>query len=436
MSEQKIAQKWLTVKQDPNQINNTHLFPPNTNEYNAILTYGLIKMGDKHPKHAVKAWDKLRKAHHFTHQQTQNIIQAIAIGYIKTTHDKSIPWLHQINPNYLNHIAISWRLRFALIENNWRGLLHWIDHLPAKQRKRSEWQYWRAQALMHLNKTTQANAIYTQLAKHRDYYGFLAAEKLKKAYPIHNRELPISKEDYQRVANHAGFLRAKELFALKRYPDGIKEWWHTLLALNEKDRYIAARLANKQQWTAIALATTGFIAHQDDLQLRFPRFYLPAVKKQAKRFHLQPAFIYSIIRQESMFKANAQSYAGAMGLMQLMPSTANMLIQQDGLPASLSQQLNQPEVNILLGSQYLNRLMRLNNQSIALTAASYNAGPGRVGSWLPENGVIPADVWIDSIPYPETRNYVKNVITYAIIYQYLMGEKPQISTLMPPVTAR
>ncbi|MAZ39930.1 MAG: hypothetical protein CMF49_07395 [Legionellales bacterium] len=436
-TEQQIdAGKWITIKQNPEKINDTKLFPADINNNNAILTYGLEKLAEKNPQQAVTAWDKLQNAHSFTHQQTQKIIQAIAIGFIKTTHQKSIPWLHQINPKYLNDIAMSWRLRFALIENNWRGLLHWIDNLPIKQQQSSEWQYWKAQALTHLHQTKQAKLIYQHLAKKRDYYGFLAADKLNIPYPIHNLELPISQQDYDNVANHPGFLRAKELFALKRYNAGIKEWWHTLLALNEKDRYIAARLANQQHWTAIALATTGFIAHQDDLQLRFPRFYLNTVMKQAQRFNLQPEFIYAIIRQESMFKADAQSYAGAMGLMQLMPSTANMLIQQDNLPANLSQQLHKPEVNILLGSQYLNRLMKMNNNSAALTAASYNAGPGRVNTWLPKQGNISADVWIDSIPYPETRNYVKNVMTYAVIYQYLMGQKPKITNLMPPVTAR
>jgi len=435
-SKQHLAKRWLRVKQNPNQINNVALFPPHENDYNNILTYGLKKMGSWHPKRAVTAWHKLRKTHQFTHAQTQAIIQAIAIGYIKTTHKRSIPWLHQINPHYLNEISMNWRLRFALIEDNWRGLLHWINNLPAKERKASQWQYWRARALSQLGQQQKAKAVYQQVAKNRDYYGFLAAEKLGQPYPIHNKQLPISDEDYQRIQSHPGFLRAKELFALKRNNEGTKEWWHTLLQLKEQDRYIAARLANKNAWTPIALATTGFIAHQDDLQLRFPTYYLKAVKKQADRFDLDPAFIYAIIRQESMFNPEAESYAGAKGLMQLMPATANELINEDNMPKSYSKHLHKPKVNIHLGSQYLNRLMGNNGQSTALTAASYNAGPGRVSSWLPKSETVPADIWIDTIPYPETRNYVKNVLTYAIIYQYLMGGSPKITPLMPPVKTK
>lgn len=430
------AKLWLTVKQNPNQIMNALLFPPQNNTHNQILTYGLQKMGDVNPNRAVRSWDSLKKEHDFSHEQVQQIIQAIAVGYIRKNHYHSVPWLHQINPKYLNNIAMNWRLRFALEDRNWRGLLHWINELPSKEQKQSEWMYWRAQALNHLGKKSQANAILQQLAKKRDYYGFMAAEKLGLPYPIHNQQLPISDADYQRVENYPGFLRVKELFALKRYKEGVKEWWHVLKQLPESDRYIAARMANLQGWNQVALSTTGYIAHQDDLQLRFPQFYLTSVQKQANSYNLIPGFIYAIIRQESMFRPDAKSYAGAMGLMQLMPATANMLIQQDGLPQVYSNKLKEPKVNIKLGSQYLNRLLAANQQSIALTAAAYNAGPGRVRSWLPEKGVVPADIWIDTIPYPETRNYVKNVITYVIIYQYLMGEQPQVTKMMPGVRPR
>lgn len=427
------AKRWLRIKQNPNQIMNDDLFPAQNNDYNDILAFGLEKMGDANPERAVKSWRALKRDHDFSHAQMQQVIQAIAIGYIKKNHYHSVPWLYQINPEYLNSIAMSWRLRFALEDRNWSGLLHWINALPEKDQKQSEWQYWKAIALMQLGQKAQANTILQNLAKTRDYYGFMAADKLGIEYPIHNQQLPISDEDYQRVANYPGFLRVKELFALNRYQEGIKEWWHVLTQLPESDRYIAARMASQNNWNEIALATTGYIAHQDDLQLRFPQYYLSSVQRQANSYNLTPEFIYAIIRQESMFRPDAESYAGAMGLMQLMPATANMLIEQDGLPKHYSKNLTNPKVNIKLGSQYLNRLLAMNQNSIALTAAAYNAGPGRVHSWLPEQGVIPADIWIDTIPYPETRNYVKNVITYAIIYQYLMGEQPDITVMMPEV---
>ena len=430
------AKLWLIVKQNSNQIMNPLLFPPQNNTHNQIIAYGLQKMGDVNPNRAVKSWKSLKQDHNFSDEQVQKIIQAIAVGYIRKNHYHSVPWLHQINPKYLNNIAMNWRLRFALEDRNWRGLLHWINQLPAKEQKQSQWLYWRAQALQHLGKKAQADAILQQLAKKRDYYGFVAAEKLGLPYPIHNQQLSISDKDYQRVKNYPGFLRVNELFALQRNKEGVKEWWHVLKQLPESDRYIAARMANLNGWNQIALSTTGYIAHQDDLQLRFPQFYLSAVQKQANSYNLMPEFIYAIIRQESMFRPDAKSYAGAMGLMQLMPATANMLIQQDSLPQAYSNKLKEPEVNIKLGSQYLNRLLAANQQNIALTAAAYNAGPGRVRSWLPETGVIPTDIWVDTIPYPETRNYVKNVITYAIIYQYLMGGKPDINKMMPVVKPR
>lgn len=433
LDKQADAERWLIVKKNPLRINDVNLFPHNAENYNDILTFGLTKLADATPDNAVAAWTVLQKNHQFTHEQTQKIIQSIAVGFIKTNHDKANPWLSQLNPEYFNDLAMNWRLRFALQERNWRGLLAWIESLPKDEQQQAQWQYWQARSLEELDQKSAADMIYQELAQQRGYYGFLAADKLGLPYAIHNEPSPITRDEYQEILNNPATQRVSELFALKRKDLAEQEWKQMLTTLNEQQRYVAARLAYNLRWTQIALSTTSYVNHPNDLLIRYPKFFYSNVKKQSQSYNLGTDFIYAIIRQESLFKPDAVSYVGAIGLMQLMPTTAKMLVDEDNLPGNYADNLQVPKVNIKLGSQYLSRLMVGNQQSVMLSAAAYNAGPHKVRSWLPQTTSMPADIWVDMIPYTQTRTYVHNVISNAVVYQYLDGRQPDIKTLMPDV---
>jgi soluble lytic murein transglycosylase len=230
--------------------------------------------------------------------------------------------------------------------------------------------------------------------------------------------------------NNPSVQRMFALYAIAQFNLAKEEWWYALKRMSEKQRYIAIKMLEKWNLYPLALSSLSYLSDQNDLTLRYPIIYTTDIKRQAAALNVDPAFIYAIIRQESMFNPKAVSWVGAQGLMQLMPNTAKMLIEQDKSTLHLKNKLTNPSLNIRLGSLYLKNLLNKNDNNPALVAAAYNAGPGRVRQWLNTTDVSDIDMWIDSIPYTETRNYVKRVMTYMVIYQHLLGYEPSLKTVL------
>jgi soluble lytic murein transglycosylase len=434
--QQARANLWLQVRANPPLIEDKVIFPTDNNQYNTILVYGMKRLAISDANKATNAWEQLKREHHFTYAQVQDVIQAIAVAYIKQDHSKAYYWLQQINPEFLNEVTANWRIRFALEEQNWTLLAEWIATLSPTAQADPQWQYWLARAQEQLGNKNAAQALYQQLAQQRNYYGFLSASRIGVPLVIPNQPLSISHDEVKAFIENPAIQRMKALYAIGDILRGNVEWWYAIAKMTPKQAYVAATMAAKWKLYALALATAGKLPYQDDVALRFPRAFWPAVKKQAAALNMDPAFIYAIIRQESMFNNTAASWVGAQGLMQLMPATADMLIQQDKLPVAWKHKLSEPAVNIELGSLYLNRLLTANSANPALAAAAYNAGPGKVQKWLPLTGQMDADIWIDIIPYTETRTYVKHVLTYMVVYQSLLGNIPTLSAALRPVQAK
>jgi len=178
----------------------------------------------------------------------------------------------------------------------------------------------------------------------------------------------------------------------------------------------------------------GRTGRLDDLALRFPLAFREPVMQQARTQAIEPAWVFAVMRQESAFSPDAQSPAGAMGLMQLMPHTARQVARRLNTRIKHQQQLFDADTNIRLGSAYLRRLLNELDEHEALATAAYNAGPDRVRSWLPESGAMPSDLWIEALPFSETRNYVKRVFTYTAIYEDRLGQEPKrLSGRLGPV---
>lgn len=427
--QQLIANLWLKVIASPKIITDSTLFPANTEMYNPILTDGLMRLAKSDPKAAIAAWNTLKKQHDFSAEQTQNISLAIATKLILTDPDSAEQWVNEINPQYISKLGLNYRLQLALARQNWPMILNWSRLLPPEERSDPAWQYWEARALAATGQPDAAKQIWQRLASSRDYYGFLAAAKIGAPFALNDYQMPIAGADLARIAAIPGIARAAELFALQQTSDGNAEWWAALSGFSENDRYFAAHLAADSGWYSIALATTGRIGHDDDLRIRFPTFYQTVIEQTASVGQLNPAFIFAIIRQESLFNPAAESGVGAKGLMQLMTPTVRELIQKNNLPVDYADKLGDPNVNIVLGGHYLSWLQQ-QVQSPTLMAAAYNAGIGRVRSWLPDTPED-TDIWIDRIPFTQTRDYVKNVIAYAVVYQYLLGQQPSLTPFMP-----
>jgi soluble lytic murein transglycosylase len=263
----------------------------------------------------------------------------------------------------------------------------------------------------------QGQAIYNQLAEDRSYYGFMAADAVNKPYALADKPVLVEGNSFQLLTETVDFKVIEEFKILNRDVEAKRQWWFALKKLSKDQLKIAAKLAQQWQWHQVAIITLVKAEYWDDLALRFPVNYLSEVQSNAKRQDLEPAIIFGLIRQESMMDENAKSAVGALGLMQIMPETGKQIAHKLKESWQSENSLFNPDINIKYGAFYYKQLLSRFDGHFALAMAAYNAGPNRVVKWLPVDKTLPADIWIETIPYKETRKYVTSVLAYATIYQ-------------------
>ena len=216
--------------------------------------------------------------------------------------------------------------------------------------------------------------------------------------------------------------------------DARRQWNWTTRNMNNRELAVAAVIARQWGWYDRAILTVARSDHLDDLELRFPLLYRDTIEANAAQYGVDPSWVYGVVRQESAFVVDARSQAGALGLMQLMPSTGRLTGRKLNIRIRNNRALLDIENNLRLGMGYLKEVLGRNNGNQVLATASYNAGPNRVSSWMPEQP-MDADIWVETIPYNETRDYVKNVMSYTTVYNYRLENHPvRLSTRMPGVT--
>ena len=300
----------------------------------------------------------------------------------------------------------------------------WIDALPLEEKLEGRWQYWRARALLKLGRAPEANTLLSQLAATRSYFGFLAADRLGLGYNLTQERLVIAPEEIQRLQAIPSLARARELLRLKRRHGARLEWAHGLRAMNDEEVAQAARLAEHWGWPGRAILTLGRTPYRSDLILRFPLAYRELITHQARHQRLDLPWVYAIVRQESAFQPDARSKSGALGLMQIMPRTGREIAGKLNKKLRNKHQLLDTDLNVRFGSSYLRTLLdTLGNHPILATAA-YNAGPNAVKKWLPKDKEMPADRWIESVPYTQTREYLRRVFAYTAIYENRLQTGP------------
>ncbi|MDQ1363374.1 MAG: Soluble lytic murein transglycosylase, partial [Pseudomonadota bacterium] len=326
--------------------------------------------------------------------------------------------------------------RTAIRQGDWYQIVADIQNLPPKIQSDLRWQFWWAYANEQLGNHIEAEGVYHYLASRRDFYGFLAADRLDLPYAFEDRPLEISPDELNAMASHPSAARARELFSLGKIMDARREWAQLSRTQDEQGKLAASKLAQLWGWHDRAILTIGKTGHRDDIELRFPLLMQEAVTAWSAKHHVEPALTYAIIRRESAFVVDARSPVGATGLMQLMPATARNVAKQLRVPYNGPKSLLSSDTNIRLGTGYLGQMLKHLDDQPALAAAAYNAGPHRVHSWRPDQ-TMEAVRWVETIPFTETREYVSNVLTYTVIYQHkLENSYTRLTERMPPVTPR
>jgi soluble lytic murein transglycosylase len=418
---EQYGNKLLKVNRKPSQLARQENFNPKHPYDKVIAARGLKRLANKDIKLASKLWIDYRHRYAFSQTQFDDIRQAIARQLIASNSPQAMAWLIANDPNAEDSYLLEWRIRLALKQQHWHSTQRWIKQLPQQEQQSSRWRYWLARATEQTASTEiQAMAMYRELATERTYYGFLAADILGDRYGLNHSPLSVTANADQ-ITQIAAIQRAHEFYQLGELTPARREWYNAISVMDPAQLNAASNLAHQWGWHQQAIQTTIKAQQWDDLAIRFPMAYQPNMLASAKVATISPDWLYAIARQESAFASDARSPVGARGLMQLMPSTAKKVAQSMGVPYR-SADLYKPKTNISLGSEYLRQLLEDFNGNHILATAAYNAGPHRVKKWLArQQGSVEYDIWIETLPYYETRDYVQNILAFKVIYGLQMG---------------
>ena len=429
------ARRWLAMQAHPAHELAHITYPLVTRRARLIVRSGVMVLGYRSPTLAMAAWQKLRQTEPLLSEDNNYVLRGLGIIGAKEHLPQALAWISAAVPTGHNGRLRRWRVREALRERAWPQALIFIEALPASWRTQHEWQYWRARALAKTGHPRASSAIMKKLATHFGYYGFLAAGRLKVPYHIQNVPLTVPADALSVIAKIPDIQIAHELFRLHQHKEARALWFQALHGLSQQKIEAAGLLASHWGWRDCAILTVaGSPRAVHALNLRFPLLYRPLIEGDASRNKIDPAWVYGIIRQESAFIFDARSNVGALGLMQLMPQTGFITAREIHLEITGDRDLIDVSNNVDVGTHYLaDVLLRADNEEPVATAA-YNAGPTAAVSWLPVKVPLAADIWIDTIPYRQTRGYVKNVLAFTAIYDYLLkGRQDALTMRMAPI---
>jgi len=415
---QYLADMWQQVRTNPAVIAQPRFFPGKHVIERDVLAYGLKRLVWRSPDQALQVWRRFVSDPYFTAAQRLDVQRQFAIALASKGDSRADDWMRQLPAESLDNSVAQWQVGHALRELNWPKVQQVIENFPAELAADVNWRYWLARALEEQGQQAEAEAIFREVAQRRHFYGFMAAAKLGLPPSLAHTPVPVSDDELVLIQQHPAVQRAKEWLALGRMTEARREWNFLQRSVTEPQKLAAAKLAGKLEWHERAIFTLADAGYWDDVELRFPLAYKDEIQRFANSAKVDSGWAMAIARRESSFMPDANSPVGARGLMQIMPDTANYIAKKRVQASTLYN----PVTNIDYGTDYLNYLMRRNDGNLIMATAAYNAGYSRVRQWIPQGQPLPVDVWVETIPYRETREYVKAVMAYYQIYNIRLNE--------------
>jgi soluble lytic murein transglycosylase len=361
--------------------------------------------------------------------------RALALGEAYARQTGAVAAFGAVPAEFLDTQVQEWRVRAAVWAGDYGKALEWTQRMPAALANQPRWRYWHARATAATAGAEAAAPLFAQIAGLRDYYGYLAADRLQQPYDLNIHPVPDDPPLQNTLAADPGLIRAHALFDCDLTDDAAAEWNAALVSMGPAVKIQAARLAARWGWYAEAIAMLAQADSWDDVPLRYPRPFAAIIAQASKLTDVPPDWILAIIRQESLYRKDAVSRADARGLMQMQPGTASAVAKRWHLPVPGRDSLFDPAVAIPLGAAYVHDLLDRYGHQLDLCLAAYNAGPVSVARWLPAQ-TEEADAWIENIPYSETRAYVEHVLEHIVAFAAMRdADPPRLSSLLPPVQA-
>ena len=392
------------------------------------LMYAIEQLAYSDAELASEHWQRVRERQEFSPLQAAGISRHIALWLARQHRPAAFDSLRELPSEAVDVEVQRWLVRSALRQHSFEDAIAVIDEFPEDERRTEEWQFWLAISRKETGKGEEAQAILARLAQERSYYGFLAADELGGDYSWAHATLPEDRKALRRLAEDPSLIRARELYYVGLESRGRSEWDDAVSTLQAEDKAQAALLAHFWGWHSRAIATLASVGHYDDLEIRYPLPFREQFQKHSETAEIPYSWAYGVARSESLFMPDIRSIAGAIGVMQLMPETGRRIASEMKLPYGGLATLTDPGSNIQLGTFYLGKMLRRFSDNPVLATAAYNAGPLRVEKWLPEVDRLDARIWIENIPFNETRDYVRRVLVTDAIFQWrLTGETRRLS---------
>ena len=418
---QSYGDQMVTLFEQPAKAMNPAYF--SNNPYSRkLLSLGLTRYANQEPESVLRQLALFRSRFGLTQAEVKPVERAIARRLLLDRAIAQRSWVDSTVKKLADPDITELRARLAIWEQDWRGLSGWVKMMPMARQKEDRWRYWMARSLEVQGQQKPARDLYLETANLRGFYGFMAAQRTGVPYRIKNQSVKHV-PDWRTASQRWPFLlRVRELLSMNEIAAARSEWIHNMDRNPVAQRIEFGHIALNQGWHELAILASIRAEAWDALDLRFPLPLKRTFSQMAQERTMNTSLLYAISRQESALYPLAQSPVGARGLMQLMPATAKETAGKLGVPYRNEQQLFDPAMNIRLGSAYLKRLLDVYDGNRILAAAAYNAGPGRVKRWRDQSDNKPMDVWVESIPYKETRNYVQNVLSFDLIYQHKLQQ--------------
>lgn len=381
---------------------------------------------------ALTAWRQIAAQLPIEPEQRRAIEEELVFYSLVRDIDNSRGWVDETLAQLDSDRVLELRVRRALTERDWAGALRWLEAMPDDQRQQSRWQYWTARAHERLGNAERAEAAYASSAQGRNFFGFAAADRLGQPYALNLERNGFDERFREQVAGWPAVVRTEALLRIGEDGLAASEWYAAVARAEEREARALADYAQRRGWYPKLVQTTITGQMWDALEWRFPEAYREHFLHWGRLSGVDPYLLMGITRRESAYNPEALSPAGARGLMQIMPGTATQLARQLGISDPGPYGVLDPELNIRLGSTYIRDMIDRYRGNRLAAAAAYNAGPGRVDRWL-RDAPDEFDLFVESIPFRETRDYVQAVLTYRVIFESLAngGSSEGVSMLSP-----
>ena len=378
-----------------------------------LVLYAINRLAQHDANAAAQQWQYWQKF--FPMAEQQRAWGQIAVSAGRQHLPQTLDWFARAGTTRLDDEALAWKTRAALLSGNWQSVRQSIFHMSASTRAQSTWQYWLARADKAQGNIHQANLLLLPLSREYNFYGLLAAEELGAIASNVSVNFTVSGDEILAIQRIPAIQRALLLYQMDFRTEAYREWNWASRQFTDRQLLAAGELARQQQWLDCAINTANRTQQLHNFDLRFLAPYRDIAHQYAQTYGLDEAWIYGLMRQESRFVCLARSGAGASGIMQIMPATAHWIANKLGIHHFRSEQLRKVETNMQFGIFYLKTIQQSLDNSVVLATAAYNAGPRRAQRWRADKATEGA-IYIETIPYAETRHYVKNVMANTVFY--------------------